>query len=198
MESQVASETGPLVIRHFEPQPPRTLRELVEYVAEDWRVHGRDASCPGFRAVAVHRLGNYRVHRPWPLGRVVGFVYRTAHRFVRNHYGIELPYSVKLGRGVVFEHQGGIVIHGNAVIGDNCVIRQGVTLGNRHQRSPHVAPVLANRVNVGAGAKLLGPIHIGEDAQIGANSVVLHDVPAGRTAIGVPARLLEQHSTTDL
>lgn len=166
---------------------PRSVRELVDYVAEDWRTHGRDISLPGFRAVLIHRLTTYRVHRRGLVGKLLGFVCRTGHRRVRNVYGIELPYSVRLGRRVVFEHQGGIVIHGNAAIGDGCIIRQGVTLGNRHLDDPDSAPALGNGVNVGAGAKILGGIHIGDGAAIGANAVVLHDVPAGGTVVGIPA-----------
>jgi serine O-acetyltransferase len=175
----------------LELQPPSTLRELIEYVAEDYRAHERDASRPGFRAVAVHRFGNYRMHwtRPWRSGMTL--VYFALYRHVRNHYGIELPFSAKLGRRVVFEHQGAIVIHGGSVIGDDCIIRQGVTLGNRTLNAPFDAPVLGNKVNVGAGAKLLGPVRVGDGANIGANSVVLRDVPPGRTAIGIPARVLD-------
>jgi serine O-acetyltransferase len=91
---------------------------------------------------------------------------------------------------VVIEHQGAIVIHGDTVIGDGCIIRQGVTLGNRRLNEPFDAPVLGQRVNVGAGAKILGKVAIGDDASIGANSVVLTDVPSGRIAIGIPAKLL--------
>jgi serine O-acetyltransferase len=174
----------------LELQPPRTLRELFEYVSEDLRAHEGDFTRPGFRALLVHRFGNYRMHYRRPYRSGLTLVYRLLAQYVRNHYGVEVPFSAKIGRRVVIEHQGGIVIHGSAVIGDDCVIRQGVTLGNRHLHEPYDAPVLGNRVNVGAGAKLLGRVHIGDDASIGANSVVLRDVPAGGTAVGVPARLL--------
>jgi serine O-acetyltransferase len=98
-----------------------------------------------------------------------------------------VPYSATIGRRVVIEHQSGIVIHGNSVIGDECVIRQGCTLGNKTLDRPHDAPRLGNRVNVGAGAKILGAVTVGDDAVIGANSVVLKDVPAGMIAVGLPA-----------
>jgi serine O-acetyltransferase len=174
----------------LELQPPNTLRELVEYWKEDWQAHERDASRPGFRALAVHRFGNYRMHvgRPWRIGLTA--MYRVLFQYVRNHYGVEVPFSAKIGRRVVIEHQGAIVIHGCSVIGDECIIRQGVTLGNRHMHEPFAAPVLGKRVNVGAGAKLLGPVQIGDDANIGANAVVVKDVPANATAIGIPARLI--------
>jgi serine O-acetyltransferase len=113
------------------------------------------------------------------------------YRHVRNVYGIELPYSVKLGRRVILEHQSGIVIHGLAEIGDDCIIRQGCTLGNRRLNAPLEAPKLGKCVNVGAGAQILGSVTIGDGAEIGANSVVLIDVPPGSLAVGVPARIVE-------
>ena len=103
---------------------------------------------------------------------------------------IELPYSATVGRRVVIEHQGGIVVHGHCVIGDDCVLRQGVTLGNKTMDRPYDAPKLGSKVNVGAGAKILGAVTIGDGAQIGANAVVVKDVPAGAMAVGVPARVI--------
>lgn len=173
-------------------QGPRTLRELMQYWAEDYEVHRRDSSTPGFRAIAVHRLGNYRMHLPKPWRGVLTLFYQPLFEHCRNHYGVELPYSAKIGRRVLIEHQGGIVIHGCAEIGDECVIRHGVTLGNRHMNAPFAAPVLGKRVNVGAGAKILGGIHIGSDASIGANAVVLDHIPAGCSAVGNPARVLQR------
>lgn len=84
-----------------------------------------------------------------------------------------------------------IVIHGYCIIGDDCIIRQGVTLGNRYLDRPLEAPKLGTRVNVGAGAKLLGGISLGDGANISANAVVLSDVPAGQTAVGIPAKILK-------
>lgn len=165
---------------------------LRQFIAEDYRAHDSDWTRPGFRAVAVHRFGVWRMDirlrlLRWPMS----MLYRTMFRFVRNVYGIELPDTVQLGRRVVIEHQGGIVVHGNCVIGDECILRQGVTLGNRSLAQPLAAPVLGMRVNVGAGAAVLGSIVIGDDANIGANAVVLDDVPRGATAIGIPARVHE-------
>jgi serine O-acetyltransferase len=117
-------------------------------------------------------------------------VYKTLYYGVRNVYGIELPYSVRLGRRVVIEHQNSIVIHGNAVIGDDCIIRHGVTIGNRTMDRPNDAPCLGAGVNIGAGAKILGAITIGDGAQIGANAVVRTDVPPNGLAVGVPARVV--------
>jgi len=164
---------------------------MLAQVREDWVTHGRDWTLPGFRAVAVHRFGNWRLGIEPKLVRApFSVAYRLMFRAVRNLYGIELPYTAEVGRRVVFEHQHGIVIHGQARIGDECVIRHQVTLGNRHPGHPGEAPHLGKGVNVGAGAKILGAVSIGDGASIGANAVVLHDVPAGASAVGVPARFI--------
>lgn len=164
---------------------------LLAQIHEDWVAHGRDWTRPGFRAVAVHRFGAWRItlRSRWLSGALSllhGFLFRR----VRNRYGIELPGSVLLGRRVVIEHQGAIVIHGSCRIGDDSIIRQGVTLGIRRPDAPFDAPILGSRVSLGAGAVILGRVEIGDGAQIGANAVVLRDVPAGAKAVGVPARIL--------
>lgn len=162
---------------------------LLELIREDWHAHGRDWTKPGFRAIAVHRFGNWRMGVKPKLARApLSILYRTMYGFVRNIYGIELPYSATVGRRVIIEHQGDIVVHGNAVLGDDCIIRQGVTLGNRRLDRPLDAPHLGKGVNVGAGAKVLGAVTIGDHANIGANAVVCNDVSAETTVVGIPAR----------
>ena len=171
---------------------------LWEQIKEDWIAHGRDWTRPGFRAVAVHRFGVWRMKiKPILLRAPLSILYRALFRKIRNTYGIELPYSAQLGRRVVIEHQSCIVIHGDCVIGDDCIIRQGVTMGNRYLDCPFDAPKLGKRVNVGAGAKLFGNITIGDDANIGANAVVLIDVPPGATAVGIPAKVINSKKSED-
>src|ERR1700722_4893790 len=171
------------------------LMGLLAQIKEDWIAHGRDWTRPGFRAIAVYRFGVWRMGIKLSVLRApMSLIYRWKFRYCRNVYGIELPYSAKAGRRVVIAHQGASVIHGNAEIGDDSIIRQGVTLGNRTMDKPLDAPTLGKSVNVGAGAKILGAITIGDGAVIGANAVVLIDVPAGATAVGVPARILEAKS----
>ncbi len=158
-------------------------------IKQDWIAHQKDWTRPGFRAIAVYRFGVWRMTvKPKILRAPLSLLYRAMYRRCRNVYGIELPYSATVGQRVIIEHQHGIVIHGNSVIGDDCILRQGVTLGNKTLDRPHDAPTLGNRVNVGAGAKILGAVTIGDDAVIGANAVVLKDVPAGAVAVGIPAR----------
>ena len=169
-------------------QPPPGLWAQIK---EDWIAHDRDWTRPGFRAVIVHRFGVWRmtVH-PRLLRLPLSVLYRSLYRRCRNHYGIELPYTAKLGRRVVIEHQSGIVVHGSSEIGDDCLLRQGVTLGNKSVRRAQDAPKLGRGVHVGAGAKILGSITVGDGATVGANAVVVHDVPAGATVVGIPAQVL--------
>jgi serine acetyltransferase len=164
---------------------------LWQQIREDWQAHGCDWTLPGFRAVAVQRFGVWRMGvEPKLLRAPLSLIYRALYRKIRNSYGIELPFTVELGRRVVIEHQNGIVIHGYCHIGDDSIIRQGVTLGIRYLDRPFDAPKLGKRVNIGAGAVILGNISIGDDVNIGANAVVLSDIPAGQTAVGIPARII--------
>lgn len=175
------------------PDPlPLSLGDMIR---EDWVAHGRDWTLPGFRAVAVHRFGVWRMQvKPKLLRAPLSMLYRSLYRKVRNTYGIELPYTVKLGRRVVVEHQSNIVIHGYCEIGDDSILRQGVTMGLRHVDRPFDAPRLGKRVNIGAGAKLFGRIQVGDNVNIGANAVVLTDVPNDATAVGIPARIIPPRS----
>ncbi|NEO43809.1 MAG: serine acetyltransferase [Moorea sp. SIO4A3] len=176
-------------------QPKTDNLGLWQQIKEDWKAHGCDWTKPGFRAVAVQRFGVWRMNiQPKLLRAPFSILYRALYRKVRNTYGIELPYTVKLGRRVIIEHQSGIVIHGDCTIGDDSILRQGVTLGNRYLDRPLDAPILGKSVNVGAGAKIFGKVTIGNGANIGANAVVLSDVPAGATVVGIPAKVIKVRS----
>jgi serine O-acetyltransferase len=180
--------TLPSASEHDRADNPPSVWRLI---AEDYAAHGRDLLRPGFQALLVYRLGVARMKiEPRLLRAPLSALYRIAFRGVSAVYGIELPYSARIGRRVIFEHQHGIVVHGDAQIGDDCIVRQGVTLGIRTLDQLGHAPVLGKRVNVGAGAKILGHVQVGDDADIGANAVVLKDVPAGALAVGVPARVI--------
>ena len=167
-----------------------------QQIKEDWIAHERDWTKPGFRAVAVQRFGVWRMTiKPLLLRAPLSILYRALFRKIRNSYGIELPYTVQLGRRVIIEHQSGIVIHGYCSIGDDCIIRQGVTMGNRYLDRPFDAPKLGKRVNVGAGAKIFGNVTIGDDVNIGANAVVLSDISPGKTAVGIPAKIISSKNS---
>ena len=177
--------------------PEKPILELWQQIKEDWIAHGRDWTKPGFRAVAVQRFGVWRMKiKPNLLRASFSILYRALYRKIRNTYGIDLPYTVKLGRRVIIEHQSCIIIHGYSSIGDDCIIRQGVTIGNRYLEKPLEAPKLGARVNIGAGVKILGNVTIGDDVNIGANAVVLVDIPASQTAVGIPARVIASQNSS--
>jgi serine O-acetyltransferase len=115
------------------------------------------------------------------------------HRFWSAVTGADVPLVCRIDGGLMLPHPNGVVVHPDARIGPNCMIFQQVTLGNGGPIRG--APVLAGHVDVGAGAKILGGVRIGEHAVIGANAVVLCDVPAGATAVGVPARIIQRQAT---
>jgi serine O-acetyltransferase len=162
---------------------------VFENIREDWRTYERQLSRQGLWAMAVYRFGNWRYRIRYRVVRLpFSMLYKMLKVLSEVLTGIELPCEVKLGRRFRIDHFGGIVISGDAVFGDDCVIRNGVTVGLRHtgQRG---APVIGNRVDIGAGAKVLGSIRIGDDVAIGANAVVITDVPANSIAVGVPAKI---------
>ena len=158
---------------------------------EDLRVAREGLASLGFWALQVYRLGHLRYRFQsrlvrYPLGALHSVLAKLAEMFC----GVTIGVSARIGRRLVIEHSGAIVVHGLAVIGDDCIIRQGVTIGNRRMDRPMDAPHLGHRVNVGAGAKILGAVRVGDDADIGANAVVITDVPAGALAVGVPVRII--------
>ena len=168
---------------------------LWQIIAEDYDANGRDWTRPGFRTLAVYRFGVWRMDIRSPIIRkFASFIYRIGFRKCRNVYGIELPYSAQIGRRVVIEHQGGIVIHGATIIGDGTIIRQGCTFGIRSLDKLDEAPQIGRQVNIGAGAVIIGNVKVGDGASIGANAVVLRDVPAGAIATGVPAKLVTRRN----
>ena len=115
-------------------------------------------------------------------------VFVLRHRFWSVISGADIPLNCKIGGGLLIPHPNGIVLHPDARIGVNCLIFQQVTIGSREERQG--APLVHDHVDIGAGAKILGPVVIGAYAKIGANAVVVNDVPSAASAVGVPARSL--------
>lgn len=157
-------------------------------------------SMPGFHAVALARLGAWAgsaTEGPAWVRRPVGILCRRAAMVVRGVYGIELPSTVDLGRRVRIAHQHGIIIHPRAVIGDDCVLRQGVTLGAGRGEA-HLfdkqAPRVGNRVSIGVNAVIVGNVRIGDDATIGPNATVMTHVPPGATVLAPAPRILRRPS----
>ncbi|WPB57911.1 serine acetyltransferase [Xylophilus sp. GOD-11R] len=162
-------------------------------IADDFHVAREGLLTLGFWALAVYRFGRLRFKfKSKPIRMVLGAIHLILAKMAEIVCGVTIGVSARIGRRLTIEHSGAIVIHGNAVIGDDCIIRQGVTIGNKRLDDPFGAPVLGNRVNVGAGAKILGRVVIGDDVDIGANAVVTKDVPANCLAVGVPAKIIEK------
>lgn len=160
---------------------------MFENVRQDLRAHQGDWGAQGFWALLVYRFGRWRYRvRPALLRKFFSLIYRVLYKGVQITTGIELPCEVPLGKNFVIEHSGGIVVSGFASFGDNCRIRNGVVIGLSRVSDP-CAPTFGNNVDIGAGAKVLGNIHIGNNVSIGANAVVLRDVPDNCIAVGVPA-----------
>jgi serine O-acetyltransferase len=140
-------------------------------------------------AICVYRYGRRVLkRRPGALRAMQLKLYWLLSRVVETATGITLPLEARIGPGLRIYHFGNIVVHTQAVIGRNCTLRHGVTIGNRVPDGP--APVIEDEVDFGAYAQVLGDVRIGSGAKIGAMTVVLCDVPAGATAVGIPARIL--------
>ncbi|MCS6814196.1 MAG: serine O-acetyltransferase [Cyanobacteria bacterium] len=137
---------------------------------------------PGFHAIVLYRLAHW-LHR-----RGVVFIPRLISHLARFLTGIEIHPGAVLGKGVFIDHGMGVVIGETAIVGDYCLIYQGVTLGGTGKETGKRHPTLGNHVVVGAGAKILGNISIGDYARVGAGSIVLRSVPSYCTAVGVPSR----------
>ena len=170
---------------------------LFEILREDWEVTGRDWTKPGFRALAVYRFGVWRMRIRTRLIRApLSVIYRMLYRYVRNHYGIMVSYTAKLGRRVHIAHQHGITIHPNAHIGSDCIIRHNVTIGVATlERIWDPPPRLEKGVEVGVGATIIGAVTIGEGARIGPNTVITTDIPAGATVFSPPPKIMRQRKS---
>lgn len=139
----------------------------------------------GLHAVIFHRFAH------WFYNKQLYFPARLISQLMRFITGIEIHPGAKIGTGVLIDHGSGVVIGETAEVGDNCTIYQGVTLGGTGKDKGKRHPTLGNGVMVGSGAKVLGPLVIGDGAKIASNAVVLQDLPPYATAVGVPARVVK-------
>ena len=146
----------------------------------------------GVHAVIVHRLSHwFYVHDHKLIARIIS-------QIMRGITGIEIHPGAKIGKGLLIDHGSGVVIGETAEIGDYCLLYQGCTLGGTGKDHGKRHPTLGNNVMVGAGAKILGPFKVGDNAKIAANAVVLKEVPPNSTAVGVPARIVRQNGKRTL
>jgi serine O-acetyltransferase len=148
---------------------------------------------PGFHAMMTHRLA----HMLWGAG--CKWLARFVSHIGRWITGIEIHPGATIGRRFFIDHGMGVVIGETAEIGDDCTLYHGVTLGGTSWNKGKRHPTLGKGVVIGAGAKVLGPITVGDNAKIGSNAVVVKNVPAGATAVGIPARVIEtqEQKTSD-
>lgn len=145
---------------------------------------------PGLHAIWIHRISHYLFNGGWL------WVARFLSALSRWLTGIEIHPGAKIGHYVFIDHGMGVVIGETAEVGDGCTIYQGVTLGGTSlYKGVKRHPTLGKNVTVGAGAKILGGFTVGDGARIGSNSVVVKPIPAGKTAVGIPARLIDTHHT---
>jgi len=172
---------------------PKGLTAFWQMLQKDFQIiferdpaarHWLEVVCcyPGLHALVLHRLA-YALHQ-----RQISFFPRLISHLARLLTGIEIHPGAQIGEGVFIDHGMGVVIGETAIVGDYTLIYQGVTLGGTGKETGKRHPTVGQNVVVGAGAKVLGNIHIGDHARIGAGSIVLRDVPAHCTAVGVPGR----------
>ncbi len=158
---------------------------------EDFITHDKDILEQGLWAIAVHRFGNWRMGIKTKLLRApMTVLYTFLFKFVEWTCGITLPYTVKLGRRVRIWHHSGMILHAES-IGDDVHIRHNTTMGIVRLFHNFELPIIEDRVDIGAGVCLLGKIRIGHDSVIGANAVVLKDVPPFSVAVGNPAKVIK-------
>ena len=144
----------------------------------------------GFHAVTAHRLTHYLHNKGCP------FTARTISQLMKIVTGIEIHPAATIGKGLFIDHGSGVVIGETSIIGDDCTLYQGATLGGTGKHTGKRHPTLGNRVMVGAGAKVLGPITVGDCSKIAAGAVVLKDIPENCTAVGIPAKVVRRDGET--
>ncbi len=141
---------------------------------------------PGVKAIIkyriAHKLYNHKMY----------FLADWLSKRTRKQTGIEIHPAAKIGKGVFIDHGMGVVIGETAVVGDNCTIYQGVTLGGTGKDKGKRHPTIGNNVTIGSGAKVLGPFTVGDNSKIAANAVVLNEIPPNSTCVGVPAHIVKR------
>ncbi len=171
-------------IASTQPSTPRTL------FFEDLRTHQNKIFEQGFWAITVHRFGLWTMRiRPTILRLPFSFLYLAACRIVQWTCGISIYPGTPLGRRVRIWHHSGIVLSARS-IGNDVQIRQNTTIGARHNEPDNEWPVIEDRVNIGCGACILGNVTVGHDSVIGANAVVIENIPPCSVAVGIPAKVI--------
>lgn len=163
---------------------------LFSNIRADLKTYEGQWSQQGFWVMVIYRYGRWRYGiKNSVLRKPFSLLYKFLYKVVQILTGIELPCEVPVGRNFRIDHFGDIIISGYASFGDDCIIRNGVTVGLKNIEEK-AAPKIGNNVNIGAGAKLLGNITVGDNVDVGANAVVISSVPENSIAVGIPARII--------
>lgn len=195
MSVAVRRASQPLWIGDHNGNPPGI--GFWKLLREDLRTHDGNLWEQGFWAVATHRFGNWRMGIRW---RVIRFpfslMYTCLYKWVEWTCGITLPYTTKLGRRVRIWHHSGMILHARS-IGNDVHIRHNTTFGVARRDENTAIPVIEDGVDIGCGVCILGDVVVGRNSVIGANSVVLSDIPANSVAVGAPARVVKHLETAE-
>jgi serine O-acetyltransferase len=161
---------------------------MFQNIRDDWAVHGRSLTNGGFWALVVYRFGAWSLEWQFkPMRWMTGKMYGILRIFIEITTGVRIYRGTKIGKGFHIIHTGMVLIHPDTVIGERCGIMHSVTLGTNMGTD---APVIGNDVFLGCGCSVLGKVKVGDGALIGANSLVIADVPPGAVALGVPANIM--------
>lgn len=176
-----------LFVLHYAFYTPVALREISSVMQRDPAARSKIEVFflyPGLQALVFHRYAHffYKIK--------MKFIARMISQYSKFLTGIEIHPGATIGSGLFIDHGTGVVIGETAIIGDNCTLYQGVTLGGTGKDKGKRHPTLGNNVMVGCGAKVLGPFTVGDNSKIAANAVVLSEVPENSTCVGVPARIV--------
>lgn len=162
---------------------------MFEKIRRDFKRHGSSLSEPGVFVMAVYRFGRWKNTLPQPARWIAHKVYRIGFVGTNVLYGCHVPDGVEFGEDPHLVHAKDVLMHPHVKLGDRVGMMHAVTLATTVDRPG--APVVGNDVFIGTGAVVVGPVKIGDGARIAPNSLVTNDVPAGATAIGVPARIIK-------
>lgn len=169
------------------------MKDFINYILQDWQTN-KDTSFKSRLSLLMFRLAKAFVTLPKPFIWIAipyRFFYQVLVEWV---LGIELPWNTEVGKGLKLQHGHGLVVNYEAKIGENCTLRNTTTIGNKKlQDGSHSAPpIIGNNVDIGANVVIIGAITVGDNAVIGAGSVVVKDVPEGAVVVGNPARVIRQ------
>ena len=167
---------------------PTSNITLSEEIREAFQLHHRSLASPSFQLIALHRIKQRAKNLPRPLAVPTRAMLHAAWVALRNLYGTSLPTPVVLGRRFKLVHHTGVVIHPQTRFGDDCIVRQNVTVGGGRTYDEY--PTIGNRVSLGAGCVVVGRITVGDDVTIGPNAVVMTDIPAGATVVAPASRVI--------